>query len=289
MAEEYDLSSGEEAENPSEQTQDEEKETAGDFPLLSAEDFQGELEALEGYAPEEADEIPVEAADEVEEPSAADPAQEYGADEERDQHQVEAGPSAFDEGERLRQPRALIFRRRLQNQIRVLPLALFLLALGVFLIARYEHVKGLPDLSTLALLEIGILVAAFTCVFHALLSGRRERGLLFLGLWVWITAGMVFVVVYGIDDPFDVTKWWPLLLWSLGLTLLFTYLLERTHDVRLVLLSTVVLVAGGTAYWITSGQIGKSSLDKAAKYWPLLLSVIGVGLLPLAFRRRTGS
>jgi hypothetical protein len=131
-------------------------------------------------------------------------------------------------------------------------------------------------------------VAAFTFIFHALLSGRRERGLLFLGLWVWITAGMVFVVVYGIDEPFDVTKWWPLLLWSLGLTLLFTYLLERTHDVRLVLLSMVILVAGATAYWVTSGQIGKSSLDKAAKYWPLLLSVIGVGLLPLAFRRRTG-
>jgi hypothetical protein len=288
MDEEYGFLSGEEAESQGEHSQDEEQGAAGDIPLLSAEDFQGELEALEGYAPEEIEETADEVAEEVEEPAAIEPAQEYGTDEERDQQQVETGPSAFDEGERLRQPRAQIFRRRLQNQIRVLPLALFLLALGAFLIARYEDVKGLPDLSTRALMEIAILVAAFTFIFQALLSGRRERGLLFLGLWIWIAAGMVFVVVYGIDDPFDVTKWWPLLLWSLGLTLLFTYLLERTHDARLVLLSTVILVAGVTAYWVTSGQIGKSSLDKAAKYWPLLLSVIGVGLLPLAFRRRMG-
>jgi hypothetical protein len=29
-------------------------------------------------------------------------------------------------------------------------------------------------------------------------------------------------------------------------------------------------------------------LDYAADYWPLLITVIGIGLLPLAFQRRTG-
>jgi hypothetical protein len=288
MADERNLLPDEEAEQPEDQFQEEETGTADAFPLLSAEDFEGELEVLESQAPVAAEEFPAEPGDEIQEPKSAQPADEYPTGQEADQEQVETGPSAYDEGERLRQPRALTFRRRLQNQISMLPLALFLVVLGAFLIARYEDVKGLPDLSTWALAEIGILAVAFTCVYHALLSGRRERGLLFLGLWVWITAGMVFVVIYGISDSFDMVKWWPLLLWSLGLTLLITYLLERTHDVRLVLLSIVILVAGGTAYWVTSGQIGKSSLDQAARYWPLLLSVIGVGLLPLAFRRRTG-
>jgi hypothetical protein len=288
MAEENDLLSEEEIEQPGEEDQGEDAGATDAFPLLSAEDFEGELESLEGYTPEAADEMSAEVTAEVAEAEilAAD---EYVTGAEQDQQQVETGPSALDEGERLRQPRAQTFRRRLQSQISMLPLALFLLALGAYLIARYEDVADLPHLSTWNLVEIGILAGAFTCVFHALLSGRRERGLLFLGLWVWITAGMVFVVIYGVDSSFDMTEWWPLLLWSLGLALVITYLVERTHDVRLVLLSVVVLVAGGTAYWITSGQIGKSSLDKAAEYWPLLLSVIGVGLLPLAFRRRTGS
>jgi len=288
MDEENDLLSEEEAEQPGEEVQGKDIGAADAFPLLSAEDFEGELESLEGYAPEATDEMSAEVTGEVAE-AEIPPADDYATDVEQDQQQVETGPSALDEGERLRQPRAQIFRRRLQNQISMLPLALFLLALGAYLIARYEDVADLPDLSTWNLVEIGILAGAFTCIFHALLSGRRERGLLFLGLWVWITAGMVFVVIYGVDSSFDMTEWWPLLLWSLGLALVITYLIERTHDVRLVLLSVVILVAGGTAYWVTSGQIGKSSLDKAAKYWPLLLSVIGVGLLPLAFRRRTGS
>ncbi len=62
---------------------------------------------------------------------------------------------------------------------------------------------------------------------------------------------------------------------------------QRT-DVRLVLASILTLVAGATAYLVTSGRVDDQVLDRAADYWPLLLAVIGVGLLPLAFRRRAG-
>lgn len=188
--------------------------------------------------------------------------------------------------DRLRGPRAQTFRRRLRDQVSMLPLALWLLALGAFLLAREHEVAGLPDLSTLALGELSVLAVATTMVVHALLSGRRERGLLFLGLWIWVTAGMVTALVYGLDDKPDAAEWWPLGLWSLGITFLLTYILDRTHDARLVLLSTVILVMGLTAYAVTSDQIGQSILDHAADYWPLLFTVLGVILLPLAFRRR---
>lgn len=199
-----------------------------------------------------------------------------------------ADPAALEESERLRQPRARQFRQRLRNQVGMLPLALLLLALGGFLIAREVDVDGLPDLANLALAGIAVLVTAFTAVFRGLLSGRRERGLLFIGLWVGTTAGAVAVLVYGVEDQPDATEWWPLLLWSLSLALVLTYLVERTHDARLVLLSVVALVAGTTAYLVTSERIDQGALDDAAEYWPLLISIAGVGLLPLAFRRRTG-
>ena len=195
-------------------------------------------------------------------------------------------PSAVGEEERLRQPRAQSFRRRLRNQISMLPLALFLLGLGGYLIAREQDVDGLPDLTTPELAGFAVLVAAFTAVFHALLFGRRERGLLFVGLWVWATAGAVALVLYGVDAQATATEWWPLLLWTLSLTLVLTYLVERAHDIRLVLLSSVILVAGITAYLVTSNRIDQDLLDSAADYWPLLFSVVGVALLPLAFRRR---
>jgi hypothetical protein len=195
-------------------------------------------------------------------------------------------PSTIGEEERLRQPRAQSFRRRLRNQISMLPLALFLLGLGGYLIARERDVEGLPDLSTPELAGFAVLVLAFTAVFHALLFGRRERGLLFVGLWVWVTTGAAALVVYGVDAQAKATEWWPLLLWTLSLTLVLTYLIERAHDVRLVLLSSVILVAGVTAYLVTSDRIDQDLLDNAADYWPLLFSVVGLALLPLAFRRR---
>jgi hypothetical protein len=194
----------------------------------------------------------------------------------------------LDDDERLRQPRAQSFRRRLRNQVNMLPLALYLLALGGYLIARQQDVSGLPDLSTLAIGSISALALAFTTIFRAFLNGRRERGLLLIGLWVWTTAAMLFVLVYGIDQHADAREWWPLLLWSLGAAFVLLYPIERTHDTRLIWLGIITVVAGCAAYGVTSNQIDRQSLHDAAEYWPLLLSVVGIGLLPLAFRRRIG-
>lgn len=196
-------------------------------------------------------------------------------------------PSALDEPERLRQPRAYAFRRRLRTQVAMLPLALALIALGVYLSARAFEVEGLPEISdtTLALAFGGAL--AFTAVFHSLVFGRRERGLLFFGLLVWVTAGLIYGLITFIEAEPDATEWWPLVLVSLGVTFLLTFALERGHDVRLVLLGVLTLVAAGTAFTVTGGLIEQDWLDRAADFWPLLVAALGVGLLPLAFRQRT--
>ena len=260
--------------------------------------------------PVEPDNPPVEADDEAFDPYASLSAFDaesalgseddvYDAYDDADYHQAESGggplppyadpdevdaPAETDE-ERLRGPRARDFRRKLRNQVAMLPLAALLIALGGFLLAREQDVNGLPDISDLVLGEIIVLAAGFVLFFQGMLSGRRERGLLFLGLWVWVTAGMLAVLVYGVEGEPDAAQWWPLLLWSLSLTLVLTYLVERTHDARLLLLSVVTFLAGITAYWVTSDRADEALLDTAADYWPLLFSVLGILLLPTAFRR----
>ncbi|MCL4239681.1 MAG: hypothetical protein KJ047_15720 [Anaerolineae bacterium] len=269
--------------------------TAGESPLRSIEDFDRQLRALEAYAPEDEGGAALDEAlgalpDEPVLPEAvhaAQPRAEMDAQRAEAAH-AETAVSALDQTERLRAPRAQGFRRRLRHQVGMLPLALLLIALGAYLLARAHDLADVPDLSSLALIELTALGVGFTFIFHALLSGRRERGLLFLGLYIWITAGVLGVIAYGIDLQPDAREWWPALLWSLGLTLLVTFLLERAHDARLVLLAVLVTVAGGVAYWVTSGAADAQLLDDIADYWPLLLTVLGVGLLPAAFRRGTG-
>lgn len=199
-----------------------------------------------------------------------------------------AGLADLDDEDRLRQPRAQTFRQRWRMQLGLLPLALFLIALGVYLLARAQDIGDLPAFADVEIGAGALLVVAFTFVFHALLSGRRERGLLFLGLWVWVTAGALVGLIEFVEPEPAAGEWWPLLLAALAATLLATFLLERTHDARLLLLASVIAVAAATAYWVTSGEFDDNLLDDAADYWPLLVSVLGIGLVPLVFRRRTG-
>lgn len=269
------------------------------YPLLSADAFDDELEALAAYTGDDAEETvpddeyggdPTGALDDdvLAERDAAEIADRVNVHEESETGDLDSAPPVDSEEDRLRQPRAGRFRRAVRNQLGMLPLALLLLGMGAFLLARGQKVEGLPDVDDQTLAIIAVLTVGFTAVFHALLSGRRERGLLFVGLWVLVTAGLIAGLLYFVESDPDVGQWWPLVLWSTALTLLLTYLVERTHDGRLVLLAVVTLVAGITAYLVSSGEISDDTLDTAADYWPLVLTVIGVGLLPLVFRRRMG-
>lgn len=241
--------------------------------LLSEERFDDALDTLEDYADRAGEDTDLE--------------DDFAATEET-RAENETDLAELEDEERLRQPRAQLFRRRLRDQINMLPLALYLLVLGAYLIARQQDVEGLPDLSTLMIGEISALALAFTAIFRSLLSGRQERGLLLIGVWGWVTAGMVYLLVYVVDRHPDAREWWPLLVWSLGVSFVLIYPVERTHDARLIWLGIVTLAAGGIAYAITSDRLDEQSLEDAVDYWPLLLAVAGVGLLPLAFRRRTG-
>ncbi|MBN1680951.1 MAG: hypothetical protein JW966_11740 [Anaerolineae bacterium] len=197
-------------------------------------------------------------------------------------------PAAMDRIERLRQPRAEGFRQHIRNQVSMLPLAVFLIGFGLYMIAREQQVEDVPRLTSYGMGIVLVLALAFAAFFRGLVFGRYERGLLFVGLWTWITAGMIAVVALGIDDSPLANEWWPLLLIALSPALLLTVVFERGHDARLILLSAACLVMGLAAYWVTSGQFSDQTLDDIAGYWPLLLSAAGIGLMPLVFRRHTG-
>lgn len=264
---------------------------ADDYALLSLEAFDHELEALATYAGDQ----PVQDA-----PSEVDVLAAQGEPGERDDvpgapfdpASIPAARSgvevpAVSDDEQVRMLRAQRFRRGLRNQIGMLPLALYLLALGGYLLARRQGVDGLPQYTDAALGLSAALALSFTLVFHALIEGRRERGLLFVGAWVWAVAGGAALVVYGLDESLDLRRWWPIGVWAASPALVLTYLIERAHDGRLVLLGGMALAGGSAAYAVSSEWISAERLEQIGSYGPLLLVVLGIGLLPLAVRRHT--
>ena len=274
-----------------------ESEYEGDSPgsdeLVSEEAFDAALKSLDAAGPEPYDEFDdsIEAdepeVDEPVEPDDSFPPEEPPGSEDMREDEHEMAPVG--ETERLRQPRAQNFRRRIRMQLGTLPLALFAIALGAYLIAREHSTRDLPDFAALTLGVAALLVVGFTFVFYAIVFGRRERGLLFLGFWIWTIAGSIALVMLGIEADPEAAEWWPLLLVSLGLALVITYLFERLHDARLLLLGLTILIVSAIAFLVTNGEIEQDVLDDVADYWPLLFSVIGIGLLPRVFRRRAGS
>jgi len=61
--------------------------------------------------------------------------------------------------ERLRQPRAQVFRRTLRHKIGMVPLALFLIALGGYLLAKEHELADVPEFSNLTLGGFSLLAA----------------------------------------------------------------------------------------------------------------------------------
>lgn len=267
-------------------------EDGDDYALLSTDALDDALEELEAYEPAADDETDDEhdaagedgdddfAEDDAD--SAAEGAAVAGDGDESGADELET----VDEEDRLRGPRAEMFRRRRQNRIAFLPLALYLIGLGIFLIAREQEVENLPDPSALELGALSVLAGAFTMIFHSFLAGRRERGLLFTGLWLGATVGLITALVYAVDDQPDAVEWWPLLLGGVGITLLINFVIEANHDMRLIWVAVICLLAAVIAYAFTSDVFDEDQFSTIADYWPLLVSVIGIGLVPLVFRRQ---
>lgn len=259
---------------------------SNDYALLSSDALDDALEDLETYDASLADAFDDDA-------EAGEPGSEPGSVA-QDEDQLAPSPpdesatdtlETLDDDERLRGPRAQSFRRRRRNRIAFLPLALYLIGIGAFLIAREQDVANLPNPSVLELGVLSVLAGAFTMIFHAVLFNRHERGLLFTGLWLGVTVGLIAALIYLVEDQPNAVEWWPLLVGAVGITLIVNYVIEPTHDARLIWVAVMCLLATGIAYGFTSDRIDEEAFSALADYWPLLISVIGIGLVPLVFRR----
>lgn len=174
-------------------------------------------------------------------------------------------------------------RQKRSSRLAIFPLAIGFIGLGILLLAegRIEGLVVSPAAATVIL--IGSLV--LTYLFRFFTSGRRERGLFFLAV-IAIVWGMLFALTTIDEATFPIEEFWPLTLAGVGVAFFLTFLFERSHQVGLVFPGMILLFASGIAFLVTLEIIEESILEAIEDYWPLVISFVGIILLPSALQDR---
>ncbi|MBZ0317047.1 MAG: hypothetical protein K8L91_11565 [Anaerolineae bacterium] len=188
-----------------------------------------------------------------------------------------------EERDRVREIQPELIRQQRPGRLAIAPLAFGLIGLGGLLLAE----NFAEELEITAGAAIIILLGSFvlTTVFRFFESGRRQRGLFFVGNVLLIWGGVVALNVLR-EDKFPLDEFWPLTIAGVGAAFFITFLFERNHQAGLVFPGIILMFASGIAFLITLDVIGPDMTDAVKDFWPLIVAVVGLLLFPAAFQKR---
>lgn len=274
------------AENPIQPELPEEKLTPDDFIEIDATPLHESEAYIDIYASSPAEEptqisSPTNFFETVRE---AEPTPQSSTTETRripDSHALSIRPPESDE-DRLREFAPELIRQPSTGRLAVFPLSLGLIGLGLLLLAP-QYIEGLKvTAGNAAVIFTGALILTF--FFRFFISGRRERGLFFLGLVLLLWGGVIAMTILA-SDEFPIQDFYPLLLGGVGIACFFTFLFERTHQIGLVLPGVMLIFASSVALTLTLDIITQETRDFITDYYPLLVTFFGITLLPAVLRK----
>lgn len=180
-----------------------------------------------------------------------------------------------------RPSRVMQYRVQQRSQFSMAIPALLLVALGILysIHALTPESQILTPLTALgaALGALGIgLVARF------LGNGRKETGVLFLGLLILFWAAVGAAVAFNAIDPSLAI---PFTVSAVGMAILG--MLPFVRERGLALPGLVFVVAGVTLLPFATNLLGPDLIRVVTLIWPILLIILALLFLPRAFRGRT--
>jgi len=193
-------------------------------------------------------------------------------------------PSDIEADSDLSRPaRAAQFRVQRRTQISTAIPALLLIALGIVYLIDLLSPEALALTRPLAV-GIGVTALGGSLVLRFLLNGRRERGLFFIGavILLWIGLGAA-----SLSGDLAIEQAWPLAISAIGVGMIITYLFERSHDRGLLMPALIVILFGALILPFTLGMLPPDIMSLVALYWPVVLIILAMALLPRAIRDRT--
>ena len=165
-----------------------------------------------------------------------------------------------------------------------LPVALLLVGLGLILVwPQFSGGFTLVPAATVAILIAGTALSLFA---YWLRSRRRARGAFFIALLGLIVAGLTGFFVQA-SDVLSIAQGWPLYLVGAGIAILMTYIADRGAGRWLPATALALVSAGLVALAANLQFVPTNILDIGQQYWRWLIVILVIGLLPLAFHRRS--
>ncbi len=118
-------------------------------------------------------------------------------------------------------------------------------------------------------------------------NGRRDDGLVFVGVAAALVGGFFFAFTLGPlrFDEGDMRRWWPVFVLIGAAASLAQWLAQPREWGRLAFASLAALV-GTVALAATLGYLDRGQLAQLARWWPVLLIVAGLMALASALAGR---
>jgi hypothetical protein len=166
--------------------------------------------------------------------------------------------------------------------------ALFLILLGVFFLL--VNFGALPRLS-IAQLWPGIIVLVGLMFWGGYLLGRQhDAGLAFVGTIVTLVGAFFFLFTLHVNIPgygpvewSDMGRLWPAFPLIVGVAFVVLWLAGRLRDVGVLFPAAILLIVGLGGFAFTLGDI--PGWQNLLNWWPVLLIVLGLGVLVQSLRR----
>jgi hypothetical protein len=181
-----------------------------------------------------------------------------------------------------RPPRASLYRVQRRTQASMIAPAFLMIAVGLLYLSQIVS-PDVTGLSTPLLIGLGIGALGLGLMARFVLNGRRERGLFIAGLVILAWTGLAALVASG-NMPIEQS--WPLGVIAVGLAMLATFFFERNHERGLILPALAFMAAGSAAMPFALGMIPTDLSKVVAIFWPLLILIPALALLPSAARPR---
>ena len=185
-------------------------------------------------------------------------------------------PALTASSELSRPARADEFRSQRRSQVSTVLPALLLIGIGLL----YLFVNLAPSERIIA--AIGAIGIGF--ILRFLMNGRREPGLFFIGLLILFWLGI------SLANPLlnvEFSQAWPLLICATGIALILMVGFQRSRELKLLLPGFLIAVSGAALLPFTLGLFVDQVMTTIAIFWPLLLVVPILILLPRLIRRES--